>query len=1193
MPTKDKKNKDKDLPKKKKQVDAKSEVEEIASRRQTIFGLVENQPITEEMSKSYLDYAMSVIVSRALPDVRDGLKPVHRRILYAMWNIGLRANTKFRKSAAVVGEVLGKYHPHGDSAVYDSMVRMAQNFAMRYPLVNGQGNFGCFTGDTEVELTDGRSLSFKELIKEDKEGKKNYTFTFNHKTGEIEIAEIKKPRKTGNSTILVKITLDNGRELKCTPDHKFMLRNGEYREAQNLNPDDSLMPGYIRFSDKDDDPEVIGYPMIQQPLSGKWNFIHRLTNRRNLERGKYEKSADQVRHHKDFNKENNNFDNIIRMGRIKKLNKKLWESEKFRKKIVSRVKKMWQDPEFRKKAISAIQKENKEYFKKYPYHMKKTAGITVWSLRTNLGNLAYKKQIIRSKILKHVHNLLEEYENVTPGLYEEFRVQNGAPTLKNALGYFNNFDKIIEEAKTYNHTVKLVELVKKKEDVYDITVDNTHNFLLNAGIFVHNSMDGDNAAAMRYTEAKLSSVSEEMLFDIEKNTVNFISNFDGSYKEPAVLPAKLPNLLLNGTMGIAVGMATNIPPHNLGELAQAIEYLLDNPGASTEDLLQFVKGPDFPTGGIIYNKKDISSAYATGKGGVVLRGKAEIKEEKNSGFKIVISEIPYQVNKADLVEKIANLVKDKKVEGIRALRDESDKEGIRIVVELKKDCYPKKILNALYKHTSLQTTFHLNMLALIDGIQPKVLTLKMILEEYIKHRQEIVRRRTQFDLDKAKDRAHILEGLMIALKNIDAVIKTIKASKDKEVAKINLIKKFKLSERQAVAILEMRLQNLANLERLRIEDELKSKLKLIKELGDILNSVLKIKNIVKKELKELADKFGDKRRTTVAPGPVGEFSMEDLVPNEETVVMMTRDGYIKRLEPDTFKVQARGGKGVMGLTTREEDTVQFMFTSFTHNDVLFFTTKGRVFKLKIYEIPQSSRVAKGTPVVNFLQLMSGEQISSILPLDKAIFSKYLFFATEKGVVKKVNVNDFKNVRRNGLIAIKIKENDRLIWVKPTSGSDHIQLITAKGQAIRFKETGVRNMGRSASGVIGIRLHQDDLVIGMGVAKTDKDKKRNYQILTIMARGFGKRTDFNAYKIQGRGGSGIKTAKITPKTGNIVNAFLINADSMENRDLIIISQKGQVIRTPFKAISVLGRATQGVKIMRFKADNDRVAGVTWV
>lgn len=819
------------------------------SRRQTEYGIIEDQPLVEEMSKSYLEYAMSVIVSRALPDVRDGMKPVHRRILYAMWSIGLKSSAKFRKSATVVGEVLGKYHPHGDSPVYESMVRMAQDFSMRYPLVRGQGNFG--------------------------------------------------------------------------------------------------------------------------------------------------------------------------------------------------------------------------------------------------------------------------------------------------------------------------------------------------------SMDGDSAAAMRYTEAKLSAISEEMLFDIDKDTVDFIPNYDGSHKEPRVLPAKLPNLLLNGTMGIAVGMATNIPPHNLRELTAAIDHLITNPEATVEDLTQFVKGPDFPTGGIIFDKKAILEAYATGKGGIVLRGKADIEEQKGGTFQIIVSEIPYQVNKADLVEKIADLVKDKKIEGIKALRDESDKDGVRIVMELKKDSYPKKILNSLYKHTSLQTTFHLNMLALVDGIQPKVLTLKMILEEYIKHREEIVRRRTLFDLNKAKDRAHILEGLMIALKNIDEVIKTIKASKDKEIAKANLMKKFKLSERQAVAILEMRLQSLANLERLKIEQELKEKLALIKELEAILKSVARIRQIVRDELQALADKYGDDRKTTVVSHGVGEISMEDLVPNEETVVMMTRDGYIKRLEPDTFKVQARGGKGVMGLTTKEEDTVEFMFTSQTHNDVLFFTTKGRAFQLKVYEIPQASRIAKGTPVVNFLQLTGGEQISSILPLDKTVFSKYLFFATEKGLVKKVELSAFANVRRSGLIAIKIKDDDKLIWVKPTSGSDHIELITANGQAIRFKETDVRDMGRGAAGVHGIRLHKDDKVVGIGIAKTDKEKKRNYQILTIMANGFGKRTELSAYKVQGRGGSGIKTAKVTDKTGRLTNAFLVNADSMEGRDLIIISEKGQVIRTPFKSVSVLGRDTQGVRIMRFKEDGDKVAGVTWV
>jgi len=485
------------------------------------------------------------------------------------------------------------------------------------------------------------------------------------------------------------------------------------------------------------------------------------------------------------------------------------------------------------------------------------------------------------------------------------------------------------------------------------------------------------------------------------------------------------------------------------------------------------------------------------------------------------------------------------------------------------------------------------MLALVDGIQPKVLTLKMILEEYIKHREDVIRRRTQFDLDKAKARAHILEGLMIALKNIDAVIKMIKASKDKEAAKISLMKKFKLSELQAIAILEMRLQNLANLERLKIENELKDKHKLIKDLETILKSKLKIRKIIKDEISALSDKFGDERRTKIIPHGVKDFSIEDLVPNEETMVVMTRDGYIKRFAPDTFKVQARGGKGVIGLSTKEEDTVEFMFTTFTHTDLLFFTTRGRVFQMKAYEIPVASRTAKGTPIVNFLQLLGEEKVTSTLPLDKIANNQYLFFATEKGLVKKVKLEAFANVRRSGLIAIKIKEEDKLIWVKPTKDKDQIQLITANGQAIRFKEGDVRDMGRNAAGVYGIRLKKDDILVGMGVVKAGQEKKTKFQALTIMERGFGKRTDLNLFKVQGRGGSGIKTAKVTAKTGKIVNAFVVNAENMKEKDLIVISEKGQVIRLPFKAVNQLGRDTQGVKIMRFKEGSDRVACVIWV
>ncbi|MFA6428536.1 MAG: DNA gyrase subunit A [Candidatus Buchananbacteria bacterium] len=825
------------MPKKKIQPKTETVVTNFVSR-------VSLQPIVQEVQQSYLDYAMSVIIARALPDVRDGLKPVHRRILYAMWTLGLRASAKFRKSATVVGEVLGKYHPHGDSAVYDSMVRLAQDFAMRYPLVNGQGNFG--------------------------------------------------------------------------------------------------------------------------------------------------------------------------------------------------------------------------------------------------------------------------------------------------------------------------------------------------------SLDGDSAAAMRYTEAKLTSMAEEMLQDIDKETIAWMPNYDNTLLEPKVLPSKLPNLLLNGTMGIAVGMATNIPPHNLTELVDGIAALLDDEDLTVEDLMKYIKGPDFPTGGVIYSHNDIMTAYATGRGGVVIRAKTEIIETKSGSWQIIVNEIPYQVNKAQLLEKIADLVKDKKIEGIKDLRDESNREGVRIVIELKKDTYPKKILNQLFKHTQLQETFHFNMLALIDGIQPKILNLKSILEQYILHRQEVVKRRAAFELMQAKDRAHILKGLMIALENIDKIIATIKKSKDKDEAKINLISKFKLSERQAVAILEMRLQQLANLESLRIEQELKEKLALIKELENILASPKKIREIIKKELLALKEKFGDERRTQIIAQKVDSFTTEDLVPNEDTIVMITRDGYLKRLPPETFKAQSRGGKGVIGLTTKEEDEVEQFFTTTTHADIWFFTTKGRVFQLKGYDIPQATRTAKGQAIVNFLQLAPNEKVSAVLESTDLSSAKFLVMVTVQGQIKKTPISDFANVRRSGLIAIKLKSDDALQWVKPSTGKDEIILATANGQSIRFREAQVRAMGRTASGVRGLRLKKGDEVISMDII--DGSLAKNLQLLVVMENGFGKRTGLVQYKIQGRGGSGIKTAQVTAKTGKLVASTVINAQT-KDEDLIIISKKGQVIRLPLNSVSVLGRATQGVRVMRFKEPDDKVVNLT--
>lgn len=807
---------------------------------------VEPRSIVSEMQESYLDYAMSVIVQRALPDVRDGLKPVHRRILYAMWDLGLKANAKFRKSATVVGETLGKYHPHGDVAVYDSLVRMAQDFSMRYPLVHGQGNFG--------------------------------------------------------------------------------------------------------------------------------------------------------------------------------------------------------------------------------------------------------------------------------------------------------------------------------------------------------SMDGDGAAAMRYTEVKLSKIAESLLTDIEKETVSFIPNYDGSQKEPTVMPAILPDLLLNGTVGIAVGMATNIPPHNLTELVEAIIYLADHPQAAVEDLLKFIQGPDFPTGGEIFDKSEIQRAYATGRGAIVIRAKTDIVET-NSAFSIIVTEIPYQVNKALLVEKIADLVREKKIDGIKDLRDESDKDGVRVVIELKKDSYPKKVLNRLFTLTSLQTTFHVNLLALIDGIQPRVLTLKMILEEYLKHRKDVLRRRTQYDLRRAEERAHILEGLKIALLHIDTVIEIIKKSKDKDEAKTNLMKKFALSELQSIAILEMRLQQLANLERLKVLQELKEILALIEELKGILNSPAKIIGLIKKELGDIVAQFGDERRTSVHPNPVGKFTQEDLIPKEATIIMMTRDGYIKRQSPETFRTQGRGGKGVIGLTTKEEDMVEHFFSTNTHADILFFTSKGRVFQLKAYDVPVASRTAKGQALVNFLQLSPEEKVSSVLSADDLSAYANLIMVTRAGLIKRVEISNFLNVRRSGLIAITLKGDDRLEWIKPTTGKDDVLLVTKNGQAIRFREKDIRVMGRVAAGVRGMRLKGKDIISGMDIVAEGKSGSRE-QMLVVMANGYGKRTSLSSYKVQHRGGSGIKTAKITSKTGSIVSAFIVNA-ARESEDLLIVSDKGQVIRLPLKSVSISGRATQGVRLMRFKELGDEVASVTFI
>ena len=802
-------------------------------------GIVSRSIVTE-MRESYLDYAMSVITSRALPDVRDGLKPVHRRILYAMNDIGLTSSAKTRKSATVVGDVLGKYHPHGDAAVYESMVKMAQDFSMRYPLIIGQRSFG--------------------------------------------------------------------------------------------------------------------------------------------------------------------------------------------------------------------------------------------------------------------------------------------------------------------------------------------------------SIDGDGAAAMRYTEAKMSRLAMELLRDLEKETVDFRPNYDNTRREPIVLPSAVPNLLLNGTLGIAVGMATNIPPHNLGEVLDATVHLIENPDAPTEDLLKYIKGPDFPTGGIIFGEHDIQHAYSTGRGGILTRGEAEIVENKSGQFQIIITSIPYRVVKADLIMTIADLVREKKIEGIRGLRDESARD-IRVVIDLKQGAHPQKVLNFLYKHTQLEGMFHLNVVALVHGV-PETLSLKSILEYFIEHRVEVVKRRTVYDLKVASAREHILLGLKLALDHIDEIIKLIKKSRDVEDAKATLIKTFKFSVLQAQAILDMRLQKLAGLERQKIEDELTAIQKLIKELKELLGSSKKILGVIKNELVEIKAKYGDPRRTKVVKHGAKILSDEDLIPDVESVLVLTQGGYVKRTAPDEYRRQKRGGVGVVDLDTKEEDFVTNLLTASTHSDILFFTDKGKAYQIKMYELPEGKRATKGKALVNFLSLSLDEKVTSILPMpkeSKQTAELSLMMVTKLGTAKKVKAASFHDVRRSGLIAITLEASDSLMSVSFVSRGYDVSIVTSEGQSIRFRESDVREMGRGAYGVRGISLAKGDTVISADVVKAGGKGAR---IMVISKNGYGKTTLASEYKTQKRGGSGILTMKVTDKTGPVISAKVITE---EDSELVAMSKKSQVVRVELAEIPTLGRQTQGVRVMKLR-EGDSLASV---
>jgi DNA gyrase subunit A len=723
--------------------------------------------------------------------------------------------------------------------------------------------------------------------------------------------------------------------------------------------------------------------------------------------------------------------------------------------------------------------------------------------------------------------------------------------------------------------------------VYDAMVrlaqDWNMRYLLVDGQGNFGSMDGDPAAAMRYTEARLGRAGDVMLADLDKDTVDFRPNYDGSESEPSVLPAKLPNLLLNGQMGIAVGMATSIPTHNLGEVVDATVELIDNPEAKLEDLMKHLKGPDFPTGAVVYGGAPMIQAYRTGRGSVTMRAVADIVETKRGRHQIVISEIPYGVNKASMIEKIAELVKEKKITSIADLRDESARGNVRVVIDLKKDAYPKKVLNQLYKLTPLQSNFHYNMLALVNGgIQPRVLGLREILDEFVKHRQVVVRRRTEFELKKAKARAHILEGLKIALDHIDEVIATIRASQTTEIAENALREKFGLSEIQAKAILAMQLRRLTGLEREAIEEELAALLKLIGELEAILADEKEILRIIKEELLEMKEKYGDERRSKIINHELGKFSDEELIPEEESVILLTSENYIKRTLMTDYRRQNRGGKGKRGMTTKEKDIIDQLVPTSTHDWLLFFTNRGRVFRLKAYEVPAASLQAKGVAAVNLLNLQPEEKITSIIKLEQNSSSDdYLFMATTKGTVKKTSLSDFANIRTNGLNAINLDEGDELRWVQKTNGENDVIISTSAGQAVRFNEKDVRAMGRAARGVRGVRLRPNDVVVGMDVA-TDSDQK----LLVISANGYGKATKVSNFEIKHRGGIGVKAAVVTAKTGPIVSVQTL---PKEITDALMISIGGQTIRVQIKDIPTLGRTTQGVRIMKL-SDGDSVASV---
>ncbi len=1184
--------------------------------------------IVEEMEQSFIDYAMSVIVDRALPAVEDGLKPVHRRLLYAMHMLGLDSSKATMKCARIVGEAMGKFHPHGNLALYDALVRMAQDFSLRYPLVHGQGNFGCFTADTKVKLTDGRNLTFLELIDEWNNGKKNYTFTAED-DGRIGIAEIKHPRKTKENAELVLVKLDNGEEIKCTPNHLFLLKNLSYAEAKDLKAGDSLMPVYLRKSTKNDDHYAIDYGMVYQPISDTWSYVHHLADKFNLDEGVYTIKTGRVRHHKDFNKLNNNPDNILRMqwkdhwmlhaslasqkhatdesyrNKLAEGRKVFWSKQenidKTSKRLSQRNLANWQNPDYRKKMSQFLSAVNLKYWKEHselkerygkmasatlkrlwkdPQYRKLFNEKIVATNKKRTTNLTGKRKFLnvcRELFVRHLNLNKENFDKTNREVYVYGKSTSWDLGIHK---YFAGNTELISAEINGNHKVVFVKPLFERQDVYDLTVDKTHNFALAAGILVHNSLDGDSPAADRYTEAKLSKIAQELLADIDKETVKMLPNYDNSTEEPATLPAALPNLLMNGATGIAVGMATNMPPHNLTEVCDAIIACINKPGISIDELSEIVTGPDFPTGGTV-SGEGIKEMYRTGKGKLIIRG--AVKQEEHKGrTHIVITEIPYMVNKADLVTSIAKLATEKKLPDVSDLRDESSKGKVRIVIELKKDAGPKFTINKLYTLTRLQDSFDANMLALTEG-KPRVLNLKEIVEAYVNYRKRIVINRSTFELKKAEDRLEIVVGLLIALKKIDEIVEFIKKSANAQDAHDGLMKKFDLTTRQAKAVLEIKLQQLTKLEDSKLKEEEKELKETIAHLKKLLGNVEEILSLIKKEVQELKKKYGDERRTQVLKR-VAEISEKDLIEKKDVVIMLSETSYIKRVDVKTYREQKRGGQGVTGSDLKEEDFVRLMVTCSTHDYLLFFTTRGRVFWLKANDVPVAERQGRGKALANVLD-MRDEKIAYLMAL-KDFEKDYLMFATKLGIVKKLPLKDVSKPRNAGVRVINLPadNSDVVIDVRRVEDGQEVMLCTSKGQAIRFNADEVRPMGRASYGVKGAELGKGDEIVSM--ESLPKDGKTT--MLTIAEKGFGKRSDLEEYRKTSRGAKGVINLAVSDKTGRVVSSLSVN-----NKDSIIATTvKGMVIRVSMKDLRVMGRATQGVHVVRLK-EGDRVADVVKV